>query len=86
MAWGFLRKIKDGLVKGWNKVIKPVLGTVAKVAKPVADVAGGLLNKVKPGLGTAVQKGADIIDNLVNKRKSVRFSRLSEDDDDLEGD
>lgn len=86
MAWGIFKKIGDGIKKGWNSVVKPVLGTAAKIIKPVAGVAGGLLNKVKPGLGTAVQVGANLVDGLLNKKnKKVRFNPVSDDEFDSDG-
>ncbi len=80
MAWGFFKKIGDGIKKGWNNIIKPALTGILNVAKPIAGVAGDLLNKVKPGLGTAVNTGINIADGILNKRK-VRFSPVSDDDD-----
>lgn len=81
MAWGFFKKIGDGIKKGWNSVIKPALGKIVNVAKPIVNAAGGILDKVKPGLGSAIKTGVNIADGLLNKPKNVKFNPISDDDD-----
>jgi hypothetical protein len=68
MAFGLWKKIKAGIGKVisgigkagkwiYDKVLKPV----ASVAKPILSVAAPLIDKVKPGLGTGLQMGAEFL-------------------------
>jgi hypothetical protein len=68
MAFGLWKKIKAGIGKVisgigragkwiYDKVLKPVAG----VAKPILSVAAPLIDKVKPGLGTGLQMGAEFL-------------------------
>jgi hypothetical protein len=68
MAFGLWKKIKAGIgkvISGIGKVGKwihdKVLKPVASVAKPILSVAAPLIDKVKPGLGTGLQMGAEFL-------------------------
>ena len=70
MAWGIFKKIKDGF--------KKVIGGIKKgaqwfgchilkpIAKPIIDVAAPVLDRIKPGIGTAVKAGVDTLTGLTN--------------------
>jgi len=67
MAWGFWNKIKKGMKKAWNfakdKIIKPTVG----IAKKIVPFVAPAIDKIKPGAGSAISTGVDVIDGIINR-------------------
>lgn len=70
MAWGFWNKLKKGFVKIGNGIKKGLTWVndhiIKPVVKPLVNTFGGALDKVKPGLGTALNAGVNIGSGLVD--------------------
>jgi hypothetical protein len=77
MGFGLWKKIKNGFKKVWgglkkagqfvyNKVIKPIGGAVLPIA---GKIIGGVVGKVHPGIGAAIEGGAEALGGLIRGDK-----------------
>jgi hypothetical protein len=73
MAWGFFKKIGDGLKKAFNfvkdKVVKPAVGIVAPLAQQFGPTIGSMFGPEGAAIGTAIAGGAGMAESILGTRR-----------------
>ena len=64
MAWGIFMKIKDGFKKVIGGIKKGALWLGNNALKPIVNAVAPVLDRIKPGVGTALQTGVNALTNL----------------------
>ena len=69
MAWGIFKKIKDGFKKVIGGIKKGAQWLGEKVLKPIINTVAPVLDQIKQGVGTALQTGVNALTNLTTGSK-----------------
>jgi phage-related protein len=65
MAWGIFKKIKSGLYKA-GKAVANFVKKAAPIVSTVMPFAAKAIDKVKPGVGTAISTGWNTVNSTIN--------------------